>query len=106
MLPNAHCSHDKRMERAFSKRHKCDIREEISIRSIIQGGLKIRVSVVRSRPWAPINTTESKLCESSHNETAAVLDPLDRPIWGVKTIAKVIDTDSAVQPRQTFESAG
>ena len=33
--------------------------------------------------------------QSSHNETAAVLDPLDRPIWGVKTIAKVIDTDSA-----------
>ena len=22
-----------------------------------------------------------------------VLDPLDRPIWGVKAIAKVIDTD-------------
>ena len=31
--------------------------------------------------------------QSSHNETAAVLDQLDRPIWGVKTIAKVIDTD-------------
>ena len=44
--------------------------------------------------------------QSSHNETAAVLDPLDRPIWGVKTIAKVIDTDFCVQPRQTFESAG
>ena len=30
-----------------------DIMEKISIKSMIIGGLKIRVSVVRSRPWAP-----------------------------------------------------
>jgi hypothetical protein len=31
--------------------------------------------------------------QSSHNETAAVLDPIDRPLWGVKAIAKAINTD-------------
>ena len=27
------------------------------------------------------------------DEAVAALDPLDRPIWGVKAIAKAIDTD-------------